>query len=333
MIQPEPEMSESFEKFERRLLSVEALLALPAPEWTVEGVLQEAPLSLIYGDGASFKSFLALDLALTSAAGRDWHHRRVKQERTLYVAAEGTGGLGARVRSWLMRNNVETVEGFTLYPGAMNLLAVGDMETLIAACQVYGFSRIVVDTLRRSMPGAEENSAKEVGAVVSNLGRLYEETGVRATVIHHANKSGGYRGSSAIFDDSDNVLKMERDRAKDPLYALLTVEKTKDGAEAPPLGLRLCEVGDSLVIAETEDATRSDAALGFVVEFVLEAEKGGGTSTRELQNAGKDVGLSRDAVRHAIERAIENDLVERASRKAPILPTAGLKWARRGGLG
>jgi hypothetical protein len=55
---------------------------------------------------------------------------------------------------------------------------------------------VVVDALADVMPGADENSVKDVVPVFRGLRQVAASTGAAVMVIHHANKSGGYRGSS-----------------------------------------------------------------------------------------------------------------------------------------
>jgi hypothetical protein len=327
------------ERFVGKFLDVATLETMPPPAWTIDGILQEAPISLLYGDGASYKSFLALDWALHMARGArrpvEWYGHAVKAERTLYVAAEGTGGLPARVRAWLARHESTAgeVADFILYPGAVSLLDAADVRRLVKACRRYGFTRLIVDTLRRSMPGAEENSAKDVGLVISNLGRIYEDAGVRSLVIHHANKGGGYRGSTVAYDDADNVLKMERDKEtpEKALEATLKAEKTKDGAEFEPLVVRLGEAaGGSLAIVNVagQRDVDEDGTVRAVLDAVGEAGERGISATALADEVARR-GFPRDAARRAVLRAAEAGLLERTGDRQPWHLTPAARWSRK----
>ena len=59
------------------------------------------------------------------------------------------------------------------------------------------------------MPGADENAVQDVQPVLMNLRKVAEETGAAIELIHHSNKSGHYRGSSAISGAVDLLLKVE----------------------------------------------------------------------------------------------------------------------------
>ncbi len=68
----EPERPRRF-----RLVTPQGMKQLPRPEWQVDGVLHRNTLALLAGPEGTFKSFVALDLALSIAGGRPWQGREV----------------------------------------------------------------------------------------------------------------------------------------------------------------------------------------------------------------------------------------------------------------
>jgi hypothetical protein len=59
------------------------------PRWIVRGVIPSG-ISLLFGDKGSFKTSVALSIALSIASGRPWLGRyQVRKGRVLYLAAEG----------------------------------------------------------------------------------------------------------------------------------------------------------------------------------------------------------------------------------------------------
>src|SRR5207253_1972667 len=79
-----------------RVLDEAGFLSLPRPEWLVEGWLVRDALNLLSGRGGGGKSFLALDLALRVATGRDWHGHALAAGPVIYIAAEGAGEIVQR---------------------------------------------------------------------------------------------------------------------------------------------------------------------------------------------------------------------------------------------
>lgn len=57
---------------------------------------------------------------------------------------------------------------------------------------------VIIDALADVMLGGDENAVKDTQPVFANLRFIAELTGAAFIVIHHANKLGGYRGSTAI---------------------------------------------------------------------------------------------------------------------------------------
>jgi RecA-family ATPase len=83
-----------------KLLSLDEIERLPPLEWLIEGLMPAGGLAVLYGAPKLGKSFLALDWALSVAAGRRWLGRNVRQGDVVYVYAEGVSGLKARVAAW-----------------------------------------------------------------------------------------------------------------------------------------------------------------------------------------------------------------------------------------
>ena len=54
----------------------------------------------MHGAPGSGKSFCALDIGLSISAGMPWHDKATRQGSVLYIAGEGVGGLGRRVKAF-----------------------------------------------------------------------------------------------------------------------------------------------------------------------------------------------------------------------------------------
>jgi hypothetical protein len=102
----------------------------------------------------------------------------------------------------------------------------GDSLVLQALIDETGAGLVIIDALPDIMPGGDENAVKDVHPVFMKLRKIAEETGAAIVVIHHSNKSGDYRGSSAmsgavdllIMVDSKNgspIIEFETKKARD----------------------------------------------------------------------------------------------------------------------
>lgn len=245
-----------------RLISDLELEQLPPIEFLVEGVLPRAGLAAIYGPPAAGKSFLALDMACAIATGTTWLENRTKQGRVVYVASEGSAGLKQRLAAWKAQQGLTGVSipiSFLTQP--VNLLGSVDVAALLLAIAKLPErpALIIIDTLHRSMPGGDENSAKDVGLVIEHAERLRRETGASVLLVHHTAKGSDLeRGSSSLRGAVDALLYAKHDAAAG---RILSCEKAKDWAPFPEIAFELLVVGQSCVVAvpETAESYRVEA--------------------------------------------------------------------------
>ena len=186
------------------ILTIAELLALPRPVWLVGGLIPDQSLVVPYGPPKSFKSFLMMSAGLHIADGRDWFGHPVRQGAVVYVMGEGIGGMGQRVRAMLTRYGMARDIPFFIVRKAVNFRDAAQVNALEAEIRArigdLPLRLIVIDTLARSMPGADENSAQEVGAVIAAADYLKDAFSCTVALVHHEGKDGerGARGTSAL---------------------------------------------------------------------------------------------------------------------------------------
>lgn len=104
---------------------------------------------------------------------------------------------------------------------------------------------IVVDTLSRTMIGGDENTARDMGVYIDNVGRVCSRYGAAGKIIHHTGWDGEReRGSISLRGGADMTVLVKADGSN----LTLTNRKNKDDAESDDLELHSAEVLDSLVI-------------------------------------------------------------------------------------
>jgi 5S rRNA maturation endonuclease (ribonuclease M5) len=247
------------------LVSILELLQRPDPTWLIHGVLQSNTNSCLSAAHASFKSFLALDMALSVATGRRWCERDVIQGNVVYVCAEGASGMKARVLAWCNDKQIDPPTNFHFIDDAVQVHEPKDRADFFKSLGELKPALIIFDTLSLCALGLEENASKDMNLFMDSVKRVQIETGAHVLLIHHHSKAGGSRGSSAIpaAVQSEFELKRERDGAT------LTCTKQKDGAEFKPLSFksRLVEYDtwkrkSSLVLDYEGDSENADALTG-----------------------------------------------------------------------
>lgn len=233
----------------RRTRSWRAVAADPPVRWAIDGLLPASGIAILAGEPGAGKTLLALDLALRLAHGHDWFSRRATAGSTLYLAGEGSGGLGARLRSWMAAHpSAQPVEDHdvTIVDGVPDLTSSassGEVDELLSAHRrVNGRlpAVLVIDTLAMATAGLDENDSGAVGAVLRVLARVAAR-GILVLVVHHLRKlptdrgatrsQHDLRGSSAVAGAADVVLlAVERDGVRE-----LRVAKIRDGEPPPPI--------------------------------------------------------------------------------------------------
>ena len=229
------------------LLDMDELEALPPPAWLVHELVVEDGLTVIYGDPGSGKSFVGLDMSLRIALGMDWHGAATQQAGVLYIAGEGARGLGKRVKGWRKEHGMEGVSApFLLLPLPVAMLQPDAraklLRTIDEATRRAGFPirLTVIDTVSRSLAGAGENGADEMGAFVAACDIVRQHTGGAVLGVHHSgkDKEKGMRGSTVLLGACDGTIRV----TKDGDLVTLKTEKQKDAEEAAPIYMRMKKV-------------------------------------------------------------------------------------------
>lgn len=242
---------------------------LPAPEWLVPALLPRASIGLLYGAPGSYKSFVALDIALSLAArvGALGCDAGAAPEPSLYLAGEGPNGIAKkRVPAWLHSNGLWDDPGLPFYlcPTVFALSNAADRTAFTDALSAAPFrpALIVIDTAARALAGLDENSAKDAGVLIDAAESLKRDFDAAILIVHHSGKDAqkGARGSSAIEAGVDTVIRAEADR--DALSVKLTVTKQKDADPGEPIFLKGAPVRESLAFRRiSADDFRSLTAL------------------------------------------------------------------------
>lgn len=241
------------------ILDYQAMANMPEPEWLVEGIIQKGSTALLFGKSNTFKSFLAIDLALSVDTGLPWHGNAASRGRVLIVATEGANGVGRqRVPAWYDFHSVgETDRQAFLYPQEICLDATADVDALIATMKAKGeFALVVIDIFGGSMKGSEIED-KTARAWVHGIQRILRETGASVLTVAHSGWQDDSRARmhTHFWGSFDTRLRMEGD--KDALTATLTVERHKDADSTGSWGFRLEKSGGSLVPTYDSDVKAS----------------------------------------------------------------------------
>jgi hypothetical protein len=220
-------------------------------KWLIDGVLPVGAFSALYGPPGSFKSFIALDIAHAIATGTPWMGREVNEAgAVLYIAGEGFGGIGARIKALKIHHRTESGAPIYVVRHQLNLRSsIEDFNALVLAIEVLvqqsgiEFKQIVIDTLARAFGGGNENSSEDMGAFITACGRIQQivqDCGLM--ILHHSGKDAtkGLRGHSSLLGAVDTELELLR--FEDSMKGIVTISKQKDGADNDRIGFEMVTV-------------------------------------------------------------------------------------------
>lgn len=242
----------------------DAVIKTPRPVAIVEGIAWAGCLTVLASESGTGKTFVLLSAAAHVSSDVPWLGRAVQQGSVAYLSFEGDA-LGLRLRA------LQDIEGHRLEhvyvlrphdplsprvsregaeePTLGELAVASALETLaaeLAATKRPPINLLVIDTVRASLAGSEDNSG-DVSAYLRAVRRLVARLpGVAAILAHHTGWQDGEsqkkreRGSSAWRGNVDCTLLLaagDYDRATGTAELTLTALKVRDAERPAPLHL------------------------------------------------------------------------------------------------
>lgn len=314
-----------------RLMSIDELATLKPPEWRIEGVFTTFGSSTIYGAYESYKTFVALDMLLSLAAGQDWMGRATKPCSVLYIAGEGQHGMAQRILGWChARNEGRRPERFRVLPESVAIPTPGSLDKLLRTIDAMEHKPDIValDTITRMSGGGSLNDEKDMQRYVLGMDRLRLHTGGHVMNIGHSgkDKEKGLLGSIVLPAAMETIICIERKGEGLTLVNSNPKGKQKDGPNFEDIRLRAQKVefeqssqasstlvlmpddavikpepegakrlspNDTLVLSAVEKAARSGQALGFMRLLAITQ-------------------INQGTLSRTIDRMIENGLLQEA---------------------
>ncbi|MEO8401061.1 MAG: AAA family ATPase [Gammaproteobacteria bacterium] len=211
-----------------QLLTGDELISAPPMQWIITGVIPASGLVALFGPSGSGKSFLILDMMLSISSGEPiWFGHRVVMSPVTYVCLEGEAGLGKRLKAWSVYFKKPIPSHLKFVTQPFDLLSDDVFELADAIIAAGGGGGVVVlDTLNRAAPGADENSSIDMGRIISATKKLQNILGGVIVIVHHTGKdlTRGLRGHSSLFAALDGAIEV----ANTPKRRGLSIAKSKD---------------------------------------------------------------------------------------------------------
>ena len=241
------------------ILRADQLSAVPAQiPWLIEELWTDQAVGILGGEPKCCKSFLALDIALSVAAGaRCLRRYRVHRtgpvvyfpaEDSLVIVRQRLDGLAAAADVPLTNLPLHIITTATL-----RLDLPQDRLRLEQTLRTLQPVLLVLDPFIR-LHQRDENDASQMAPLLGFLRLLQRQLHLAVVLVHHAKKDGGslrpgqaLRGSSELhgWGDSNLYLRRHRDQLS------LTIEH-RAAASSGPIPIALRKNGSALALALLE---------------------------------------------------------------------------------
>src|SRR5262249_27419457 len=192
--------------------------AAPTP-WLIKNILPETGAGLISGQWGSYKTTVALEIAVSVMTGRPFASRYPvkRQGAVAYFAAEGSAGLASRLTAIARERGITGALPFAYRSDCPAPTADDAVGKIVAAVKEIGahynaeVTVVFVDTIISAAGYAktgDDNDTAAAQRVMSTLTAASKGTGALVLGLDHFGKvtESGTRGSSAKEGNADVVL-------------------------------------------------------------------------------------------------------------------------------
>lgn len=223
-----------------RFVDREGMRDIRPPDWLVAGTIPQGAYAILVGAPGSFKSFVAIDLALSVASGVNFPWEgcwpQIQSSGPVLLAVgEGRGNIRNRIEAWEKTHWQGKAIQNVILADPVPLVAEELQPFIDGALALHpeGYKLVVLDTIGRSMQGLDENAQSNASQFTAMVERLQRELGCAVLALHHTGHGSEKRarGSSVFGADADTVLFL--DRPNKEYIVELTMLKQKDAEEWP----------------------------------------------------------------------------------------------------
>lgn len=275
----------------------DALKTPTTTEWIVEGLFAPCSVSLICGTGGSKKTYSMIDLAVAVARGGDWLGFDVP-DPTIALFIDEESGPRRFARRLCVTGHAHEADPdlplFYISLAGYDLTSLEGQDKLHKLINETGARLVILDALVDLMPGGDENAVSDVQPIFVGLRRIAEMTQSAIVIIHHTNRSGGYRGSSALKGAVDIMLMVDSDANEQ-----LVTFKTEKARDIEPVTFHaLANFGDGTFnLSPIAGPKRADQLQPLIDGWLSEAAE---LNQSELVEFGKEKGIGRNSVIKAL---------------------------------
>jgi RecA-family ATPase len=181
--------------------------------WLIDKMLGCAEMSAWYGAPGCGKGVIIEDMALHVAARMPWHGRPITGGAVLYIALERKKLVERRAIAFRNKYKLPDLP-FAIAGGVYDFRNAATADQIADICrqveQATGETvvLIIVDTVSRALAGGDENSPKDMGALVMTAGLIQQKCpAAHLAWIHHIpHDTDRLRGHGALLGAVDTTV-------------------------------------------------------------------------------------------------------------------------------
>lgn len=270
-------------------------------EWFIGGHIPKGTTICLFADGGTGKTLLSYDLAKAIALGTHWNGFKASQGRVLIVQSDES--------DMDTREHLATAGFNNLPPDMVHILTkwqFSQMKHLEKMIDELGIEFIIIDSLTScNRIEAENEKDASYAAPLYDLRDIASKRGCTFLILHHENKGGGARGTTAIRNNVSEVWRLRKgekvenllptqrilefDKSRSSLYGSVKLELNVEDYSWMHLG----EVGQ-------DETPVGKLPLSARLLNYLETNRGVRFEPEELTH--EFTGSTKDAIRKALER-------------------------------
>ena len=295
--------------------------------WLVEGLWTQQGVGLLCGSPKSCKTWLALELALSVASKTPMlgKYEVIDSGAVLLFAAEDAPAMVRARLSGMAQQRGLSLTDLPLHlvmQRSLRLESAEDQARLRATVARYRPKLLVLDPFVR-LSSIDENSSREVSAVLAYLRSISTEHEAAILVVHHARKSNGsgaaaglaLRGSGDFWAWGDSNLYLSREQNR-----LRLVVEHRSAATPDPIALELCSERPGGPYLRLCDAVLPELPeQRLLPDRVVEALRCAGGS-RRLDDIRTDLGVRMQRVVDALRQLESEHTVRRVEGEWHLTP-------------
>jgi DNA-binding transcriptional ArsR family regulator/archaellum biogenesis ATPase FlaH len=289
--------------------------------WLVAGLMPMGSTALLYAEAGTGKTLLVNGIIKAVAGSENWNGYPTQQGKVLYIQTDEPE---VNTAHNLKEAGFESIppENLTIF-FKWQFSQMAQLREKIAAEQP---KLVVIDSLTSSNRATlVEEKSVEYARGLYELRDMAMEFGCAIIVLHHENKNGGVRGTTAIKANVSEVWHLKRCDKLSANHRLLEIEKSRAGCTGTrQLELNVDDLSwDDQGEYEASGKGGKPGSNGARLLNFLQSRPGVKFEVDELVG---EFGSSRDAVRVALSRLFKAGLIDCESRVKTLAKGNGVRY-------